>query len=127
MSQINKNVESLTQFYNYKKFLDQLAPKDEIQEYMKKKELRRQEREKERKAKAQHEHEIAAARGRVGNKKKQMVSKTDQQEEDQIPQALKELIDESDDEYPLFFETSEELMEIFTNLEEKNLNLIMQS
>jgi len=37
---------------------------------------------------------------------------------------LRDLIEESDDEYPLYFERSEDLLEIFATLEEKNLFLI---
>jgi hypothetical protein len=42
----------------------------------------------------------------------------------QIPTKLKEVIEESDEEYPLFFEDPDELLEIFSILEEKNLFLI---
>jgi hypothetical protein len=42
----------------------------------------------------------------------------------QIPNNLKDIIDESDDEYPEIFKNPEDLMEIFSNLEEKNLFLI---
>jgi hypothetical protein len=37
---------------------------------------------------------------------------------------LKEVIEESDDEYPIFFEEPDSLLEIFATLEEKNLFLI---
>lgn len=36
----------------------------------------------------------------------------------QIPTKLKEVIDESDDEYPLYFAEPEQLLEKFTTLEE---------
>lgn len=44
----------------------------------------------------------------------------------QIPNKLKEVIEDSDDEYPLFFEDTEDLLEMFSILEEKNLFLIQQ-
>lgn len=42
----------------------------------------------------------------------------------QIPTKLKEVIEESDDEYPLNFDEPDSLLEIFATLEEKNLFLI---
>lgn len=42
----------------------------------------------------------------------------------QIPPKLKEVIEESDDEYPINFKDSDQLLEIFSTLEEKNLFLI---
>lgn len=44
----------------------------------------------------------------------------------QIPPKLREVIEESDDEYPLYFRKPEELLEMFATLEEKNLFLIQQ-
>lgn len=41
-----------------------------------------------------------------------------------IPAKLREVIEESDDEYPDHFSEPEELLEIFSTLEEKNLFLI---
>lgn len=43
-----------------------------------------------------------------------------------IPAQLKDVIEESDDEYPLNFQNSEDLLEIFGILEEGNLFLIQQ-
>lgn len=43
-----------------------------------------------------------------------------------IPQKLKDVIEESDDDYPLYFKKPDELLEIFATLEEKNLFLIQQ-
>ena len=44
-----------------------------------------------------------------------------------IPKDLREVIEDSDDEYALFFEQPDKLLEIFSNLEEQNLFLIQQS
>ena len=41
-----------------------------------------------------------------------------------IPQSLKEIIEDSDDEIPLRFDNPNELMDIFTTFEEQNLFLI---
>lgn len=43
-----------------------------------------------------------------------------------IPQKLKDIIDDTEDDYIVFFKTDSELMDIFENLEEKNLFLIQQ-
>lgn len=43
-----------------------------------------------------------------------------------IPSQLKDVIEESDDEYPLSFSNPDDLLEIFGTLEEKNLFLIQQ-
>lgn len=42
----------------------------------------------------------------------------------QIPSKLKDVIEDSDDDYPLHFSDPEQLLEIFSTLEEKNLFLI---
>ena len=41
-----------------------------------------------------------------------------------IPNKLREIIDDTDDDYRVPFKKSNELMDIFENLEEKNLFLI---
>ena len=38
-----------------------------------------------------------------------------------IPAELREIVDDSDNEFPLRFEQQDELMDIFTTLEENNL------
>ena len=43
-----------------------------------------------------------------------------------IPNKLREIIDDNDDNYKVPFEKANELMDIFENLEEKNLFLIQQ-
>jgi uncharacterized protein YpuA (DUF1002 family) len=43
-----------------------------------------------------------------------------------IPQKLRDIIDDTEDDYKVFFKTDSELMDIFENLEEKNLFLIQQ-
>ena len=62
----------------------------------------------------------------VGDKKSSTLqtSKTDIDNDVIIPENLKEFIEESDDEYPLNFEEPDQLLEIFSTLEEKNLFLI---
>ena len=44
-----------------------------------------------------------------------------------IAENLKEIIDDSDDEFPLWFNDHNELMEIFTTFEETNLREIQMS
>lgn len=44
-----------------------------------------------------------------------------------IPKDLREVIEDSDDDYPLFFAEPDQLLEIFSTLEEQNLFLIQQS
>lgn len=43
-----------------------------------------------------------------------------------IPNKLREIIDDNDDDYKVPFKKANELMDIFENLEEKNLFLIQQ-
>ena len=43
-----------------------------------------------------------------------------------IPLKLREIIDDNDDDYKVPFQNAHELMDIFENLEEKNLFLIQQ-
>ena len=49
-----------------------------------------------------------------------------EENEVQIPPKLRDMIEDSDDEYPLYFNDPDELLEMFANLEEKNLFLIQQ-
>ena len=44
----------------------------------------------------------------------------------QIPNDLKELIEDPNDVYDLYFKNPDQLLEIFATLEEKNLFLIQQ-
>lgn len=53
-----------------------------------------------------------------------MAGANDNSNDVQIPKDLREVIEDSDNEYDLGFRDPDELMKIFTELEEKNLNLI---
>lgn len=62
--------------------------------------------------------------GKKGKKKVGISNRNDVGDDVQIPNNLKDIIEDSDDEYPEIFKHPEELMEIFGSLEEKNLFLI---
>jgi len=49
-SQNSKNLEALSQFYQYKEFLDSMAPKEKQDEMKKRQEERRQRKERQRSA-----------------------------------------------------------------------------
>ncbi len=56
-----------------------------------------------------------------------MAAPTGENNDVQIPKDLREVIEDSDNEYELYFRDPGQLMDIFSNLEEKNLFLIQQS
>lgn len=135
VSGINKNLESLSIFYDYKVFLDSLASK-EVQDEME----RKRERRRRRKEEQERSEQFGASQGRGFNNKGQQGKdagrkkggaglnpnlKNDESEV-QIPAKLREVIEESDDEYPIYFKDPDSLLEIFSTLEEKNLFLIQQ-
>lgn len=89
-NEMSKYEEQLNACLKYKKFLDELTPKEHYEAMLKKKEARRQ--EKFEQAKAQNPH-----------------------------LTLEEV---SDDEEDMYFKKPEQLLEIFAQLEERNLFLI---
>ena len=136
VSQINKNLESLSIYYEYKLFLDQLAPK-EVREEMerRKQELKRRKEEMERREHLNSSSGKNIGGGQGGKHSKKESKKaaaaairgpgaSDADNDVQIPNKLREVIEESDDDYPIHFDESEELLEMFATLEEQNLFLI---
>lgn len=120
VSGINKNLETLQVQFGYKQFLDDLAP-DQIKEEIKhKKEYWRQ---------IAHEENMRnelRSQGVVKQKTK-LQQKAESSEGDVIiPPKLKDLIDEPDVEYDMYFTAPDQLLEFFAILEEKNLFLIQQ-
>ena len=131
-SNISKNLELLEQYNNYKIFLDSLdqsnAKKEEAEQ-------RRREKQKKQAAREQRMHRNEQGRtsqARHGNSKgrQDSIGKDGQttienlEQELNIPPSLKEIIDDSDDDLPLIFETTDQLMEILDVKEDENLVLI---
>lgn len=68
-----------------------------------------------------------AGEGEKRTHKEEKIVTVDSLEADlNIPQELKEIIEDSDDDMPLRFKDHNELMEIFSTLEEQNLFLIQR-
>ena len=114
-----------------------MASPEEKKEMQRIKEDKRQKREQLEKQKAQQEKLMKQqmsknpatkqVTGKKGDKSRGNDPKNNQDnlEADlNIPPELKEIIEDSDDDLPLRFENPSDLMDIFTNLEEKNLFLI---
>lgn len=136
VSQISKNIESLTVYNDFKKFLDSLpsGSKDEKEEFE-----RMQTIKKERQEKRKKQAELAlrnqppvpqrgnfmggqpksGAGGRSKEGKQGAVPNLDT--ELNIPAELQPIIDDSDDDFPLKFNDHTELIDIFSALEENNL------
>lgn len=107
ISGINKNIESLSVLYEYKVFLDSLAGK-EFQEELE----RRKQRNKKRKEEQERLEKMGVTMnsskggnqgiGRVKGKQANQGSNANKNDENdvQIPPKLKEVIEESDDDYP---------------------------
>jgi DNA-binding protein H-NS len=134
VSAINKNLESLSIFYEYKVFLDSLANKEQLEEMERKKEQKRRRKEEQERmeqfgsSQSKNFMNQKGQNAKDGNRKKAAAGANAAARNDEndvnIPQKLREVIEESDDEYPLHFNDPDELLEIFSTLEEKNLFLI---
>jgi hypothetical protein len=87
---------------------------------------------KKRREEQQRREQLSSSHGGLNNQERQnqakkgkkkvgdtLQNKADNGEGDvQIPAKLKDVIEDSDDDYPLFFEDTEELLEMFATLEE---------
>ena len=127
-SDVNKNLENLNNYYNYRHFLEKMKGDDFVEEQ----ERKRQERLKRKRK--QNLMEDSQDKERIKKGSKRETSSIMGQgalnlgEGNQpIPQHLQDLIDDSEDELELQFDKPEELYEIFTNYEEQNLFLIQNT
>lgn len=136
VSQISKNIESLTVYNDFKKFLDSLpsGSKDEKEEFE-----RMQSIKKERQEKRKKQAELAvrnqpqvqknnfmggqpkSGAGSRSKEGKQGGAVPNLDTELNIPAELQPIIDDSDDDFPLKFNDHTELIDIFSALEENNL------
>lgn len=121
ISRINKSLELLRIYNEYKVFLDSLAPP-------KFKEALEKRKEKVRAKIERRERLAQAAKDKKGGAAAAAAAVQQQQRHDDndvvIPKDLRDLIEDSDDDYQPYFEKPEQLLEIFAGLEEKNLFLI---
>lgn len=128
VSSINKNIEILSINFDYKLFLDQLMPKEIQEEMERKRQIRRARKDEELKREQlrSSQGKSATLKGKGNDKKSTQKQDAGGEGDVQIPTKLKDVIEESDDEYPLYFDEPDSLLEIFATLEEKNLFLIQQ-
>ena len=121
ISRINKALEQLRIYYDYKLFLDQLAP----QEWQDRVEKRKGEVRKLIQAK---DLKNKVSKDTKGNNQASHAAAANRPEDNDvsIPNDLKELIEDPNDVYDLYFKNPDQLLEIFATLEEKNLFLIQQ-
>lgn len=122
-SKMNKNLETLAIFHEYKEFLDNLRSAEEKQHEQELKETKRKSKEEARKA----QNEKPGYNRRGANRQN-----AQKEEEDlcppNCPPKLRPLFleDDEDEDYKVPFENHEDLMHIFGDLEEQNLKLIQQ-
>lgn len=153
-SEISKHNENLEDCIRYKNFLDMLTPSEFFQQYNEKKLLKREEKKKkifeaklkeyEKKKKQLIEQHKKEMESKKDNKKKINSRNQNNAEEDEesklvLPPPPKyeeedtylppdfDLEDDSDDDIPMYFQHPQQLMEIFSALEEQNLFLIQNS
>lgn len=137
---INKNREALDECLRHKQFLNGLTPPEWVDSQLDVKRARQRRRRRERiakrkeqwkveqehllqKAKEQAEAENSKSRRRRKRGKKQEEGAS-QMELPPEPDFEDEPMTSSDEEMPMYFEKSDQLMDIFATLEEKNLFLI---
>jgi hypothetical protein len=96
VSNINKHIESLSEYYEFMDFLDHIAPK-EFQDDKKKKIVMKRARRESREARS--------LPGIDGSKKDDLTDV-----EVHIPNKLKDIIDDSDDDFDNYFKEPHELL-----------------
>jgi len=135
VSNISKNIELLEQYNAYKIFLDSLGSNAEKEEMRMREDAKRQKLavkdQKRREAEAHYKKDYSKSmtksiKGKTGRStiSSDKLSLDNLEAELNIPAALKEIIDDSDEDDQLRFTDHNDLMNIFTTLEEKNLFLI---
>ena len=147
-NEMNKYKEQLEDCERYKQFLDDLTPPEYFEEQYELKLGRAKERrkakhdeimseweEKNRLIQAEHEEKIAAEKAKAEAEGiRQRKSKGKRAKEAQGPELLPEpVFEDKDEDYlsdtdpPMYFREPEQLLDIFTTLEEQNLFLIQNS
>ncbi len=140
-STIDKYKDNLDECSQYKKFLDQLTPKSWIDQQSKIKRERQRKRRRERIIKRQQEwkvqqEEIILACEQEEKVKKRRPRRKKDKEVD-VPIAKPELpsmpdfddepLTSSDEDIPMYFQQPQQLVDIFSNMEEENLFLIQNA
>lgn len=110
VSTINKHMENLGEYYEFMEFLDKIAPKEYQDEKKRKLEAKKKKREQRQKL---------PSLGKGPTKESDFADV-----EVHCPAKLKDIIDDSDDEFECYFKDPNELLKLFESLEEKNLSLI---
>jgi hypothetical protein len=123
VSNISKNIESLEVYNNYKVFLDQLSAdnaskeeKEEMDKLAHTKTLKKEKKERLAKEGANRK----GGKGKRGESREKSVSNIIEADLN-IPPELKDIVEDSDDDFQLRFGNISELMDIFSTLEENNL------
>ncbi len=133
--EISKHEDRLKEFMHYKKFLEQLTPKewlaDREAERNARREMRRREREKSNASKSKREgvslpSEKSDLKVRRKGKSSSSLKLKPSGETESIA-SLTDSDDDSDDEPQLYFTDPQQLLDIFAELEEQNLSLIQNS
>ena len=103
-------MENLGEYYEYMEFLDKISPPDY---------------QKEKKARLQAKRGKREQRAKLPGLKGASSKESDFADvEVHCPAKLKDIIDDSDDEFECYFKDPNDLLKLFENLEEKNLSLI---
>ncbi|KDO16973.1 hypothetical protein SPRG_17553 [Saprolegnia parasitica CBS 223.65] len=145
-SDMSKLKEQLDDCLKYKAFLDELTPPEWEAEQMERKKKRQQDRLRKKKAKAMAEWEVIRARAlaeqeerdraaeRVAEKDGKTKKKADKPKpaiaSSTVPPmpAIDDMVaTSSGEELPMYFQNPQQLLDIFTALEESNLFLIQNS
>ena len=111
VSRINKSLELLRIYHEYKLFLDKLVQDKDFQDRLDKR-------------KKNVMRTIESEKQKLKDKKGVTAPRHDENMDVQISDDLRLIIEDPEDEYELIFENPDQLLEIFATLEEKNLFLI---
>jgi hypothetical protein len=149
-SEMSKHRESLEDCMRYKKFLDMLTPPEWFEQHrLKREEKIRQKRQEQYDAKfrewernkkrliEQHRKEVEAKKEAKKDRRRgrqAVVEEEDDEEEPESklvipppPRIEDEIVDLPEEEVPMYFTEPQQLMDIFSALEEQNLFLIQNS
>ncbi|EGR31434.1 hypothetical protein IMG5_109730 [Ichthyophthirius multifiliis] len=107
-TRISQKLENLEEMWGQKSFLDQITPKEYIEEQLRQNKLKR---EISQRSKSQKNNTSEIIRGLINNLKPE----------------IQQLLNESDEEFEPYFKRPEQLDKIFIDLQEKNLSLIQNT
>jgi hypothetical protein len=120
-SEMSKNEDQLKDYQKYREFLEKLTPNEWLQERAQMKKNREAERLAQQSQKSDSDLKVISAENLTYTEKKTVRKDSTEEEEEN---SLYNDDSDIDEEAPLYFSNPQQLLDIFSELEENNLSLI---